>query len=694
MSSQPRLLVICLIVALCFGLGVSVTLSQDAAARLVQPDVPVSGTLDTQNVAQVYTFTAVAGQQVRLTATNTAGLQLALLLTDAAGVPLAQVAATESNDAVEVANVTLATAGTYYVTIFSVAGVPEESAVFQLLLEVTARAGEFTPPGELLTVTGLQVRLEWNSTANLNLEVRDPVGGSLFFSTPEVASGGRFGVNANSVCGQQNAENPFEEASWAAGVIPTGSYELLVYYDPLQDCPTTETASFTLNVTVDGTPATPVSGSVDPNRVYIASFILNADGSILPGRDGLKVDPPVAPSLQGIAPLTLERDFAVTGAITSAQPFVTYAFDGVDGDVVSLQMTASSGNLDTLLLLLDPNGNVVAFNDDVERGNTNSALQNVALLLNGTYTVVATRYGQDLGGTQGEYGLTLSGAVSSVVTGGQEIAIPDLPNLPNGSVEVSLQWNSLADLQLLVRDPLGQAVFDDQPQVPGGGTLAANGNVNCTPAEGSPVSYIYWPEGRLPSAGPYEIEVQYQSQCNDTSPVQFTLNVVVNGQLVFTSTQQPRLGERYVASFNIGLDGTITAGEGGFFGTVQRPDVASLDYNAELENARVLTGGETVTGSIRLNRKFEVFVFDGTAGQVVTVDMDALSGTLDPVLFLVDPNGVQVAQNDDAPGGRTINSLISEFTLLEDGRYIIIATHFGARFGVTAGDYNLTLRLN
>jgi hypothetical protein len=688
------MMVIGLIAVLCLGLGVSVTLSQDAAARAVQPDVPVSGTLDAQNVAQVYTFVAVAGQQVRLTATNTAGLQLALLLSDAAGVPLAQAAATEANAAVEVSNVILSAAGTYYVTIFSAAGVPQQGTTFQLLLEVTARAGEFTPPGELLTVTGLQVRLEWNSTANLNLEVRDPVGGSLFFSTPEVASGGRFGVNANSVCGQQNAENPFEEASWAAGVIPTGSYELLVYYDPLQDCPTTETAAFTINVTVDGVPTEPVSGSLGPNGVYLASFILNADGTTLAGPSGVKVDPPVAPSLQGIAPLTLQRDLSVTGAITSAQPFVSYAFNGADGDVVSLQLSAASGNLDTLLMLLDPNGNVVAFNDDVERGNTNSALQNVALLLNGSYTVVATRYGQNIGGTQGEYGLTLTGAVATTAAVGQDVVIPDLPDLPNGAVEVSLQWNSLADLQLLVRDPLGQAVFDDQPLISSGGTLAANGNVNCTPAEGSPVSYIYWPEGRLPSAGSYEIEVQYQSQCNDTSPVQFTLNVVINGQLILTSTQQPRVGERFVTSFNIGLDGAITAGEGGFFGTVQRPDAASLDYNAELENARVLAGGETVTGSIRLNRKFEVFVFDGTAGQVATVGMEALSGTLDPVLFLIDPNGVQVAQNDDAPGGQTINSLINEFTLLEDGRYIIIATHFGARFGVTAGDFNLTLRLN
>jgi hypothetical protein len=256
--------------------------------------------------------------------------------------------------------------------------------------------------------------------------------------------------------------------------------------------------------------------------------------------------------------------------------------------------------------------------------------------------------------------------------------------LPAGSVQVSLQWSTAADLRLLIRDPQGDTVFVDRPQIPSGGRLAASNNVNCANTSASPVSYIYWPEGRLPNAGPYEIEVQYQNQCNDTRPVVFTLNVVANGQLVMTRTQQMFVNERYVTSYTIDTSGQIAAGEGGIFGTLDTPDSSILDY---------ATNNQSVNGSIRQNKKFDLYVFDGEAGQVATIGMQGRNGTLDTVLFLIDPSGTQVAQNDDA-SGETTDSVINEFTLSADGRYTIIATHFGGLYGVTSGDYNLTLRLN
>ena len=163
--------------------------------------------------------------------------------------------------------------------------------------------------------------------------------------------------------------------------------------------------------------------------------------------------------------IALSGDAPVSGAIISAQPYQTYGFSGQAGQVVSVQMEASSGNLDTLLLLLDPNGNLVATNDDREQGVTNSGINNFSLILSGDYKVVATRYGQALGGTEGEYALTLSGALP-LADATQSAQIPAFPNLPRGSVEVSLQWSTSADIQLLVRDPQGAAVYDDKPQIP------------------------------------------------------------------------------------------------------------------------------------------------------------------------------------------------------------------------------------
>lgn len=684
-----------------------VGLVQAQTARTLTPGVVMDGALDADNVAQVYTFDGTAGQTIKLTLTGGDGL--ALLLTDAGGNPVAQGVA--QGDTTSLSGVTLPQDGVYYVTVLGLGEAAGDTVTFKLSLaletaaettpeatstpeatpEATASAAGFVPPGELLTVTGLQVALTWNATANLDLEVRDPVGGSLFFNTPTVDSGGQFGVNVNSVCATVTANSPTETATWPAGVIPTGSYEVLVYYQPLDNCPTTDPVTFTVNATVDGTPVPAFEGTLRPNQVFIASFKVNADGSVNAGLSGVKVEPPVVqPAAREIPPLPITFGTPVTGAIVSAQPYQTYTFAGQAGDIVSVAMNAISGSLDPQVLILDPNGNLVAFNDDAADGVTDSLVANLSLVLNGSYTIVATRYGQDIGGTEGEFNVALSGAVTQGTA-------PDFPNLPNGSVEVSLQWTTAADLQLLVRDPQGNAIFDDNPRVVAtGGQLAADGNVNCRASDGSPISYIYWPEGRLPTAGAYEVEVWYQNQCNDPNPtVQFVLNVVANGQLVQSVTQQLQPTERYLTSFFINTDATIAGGEGGIIGTSLRPDSSSLaaDYVPQIETARVLTSGETVTGSIRLNQKFGVYLFDGDAGDVVTISMEGLNGTLDPVLFLIDPNNVQIAQNDDA-NQDTTNALISEFTLPEDGRYIIIATHFGARYGVTTGDYRLTLRLN
>jgi hypothetical protein len=72
--------------------------------------------------------------------------------------------------------------------------------------------------------------------------------------------------------------------------------------------------------------------------------------------------------------------------------------------------------------------------------------------------------------------------------------------------------------------------------------------------------------------------------------------------------------------------------------------------------------------------------------------MQATSGTLDPTLFLIGPDGAQIAQNDDAVANEDTNSLIDDFTLPEDGQYIIIASHFGALYGGTTGVYSLTFQ--
>lgn len=704
-----------------------VTLAQND--RTLTPGTIVSGALDAENVAQVYTFAGNEGDEVTLGASSPTNLGLALLLSDSSGGVVAQ--AFETSGATTLANIVLPATDTYYVTVISSLGVNAGNA-FELSFDLTAGTAEAeatedstaeatsestdvvvptiagptpvpaTPdsttfePGQILTVNGLQIALVWDSLANLDLEVRDPVGGSVYFSTPNAPSGGEFGVNVNSVCDTRTADAPTEQVVWPAGALPTGSYELLVYYQPLSDCPTEDPTSFTLNVQLDGQQLDSIEGNLLPNEVFVSSVVVGPDASLSAGASGLYTDTTVLPVplsqlLANPQPITL--DVPVTDLLTSQNYYDVYTFEGRANDLITITMNATTGSLDTLLLLLDSAGNVIGSNDDQAEGQTDSTIANFRLFADETYTIVATRYGKDVGGTEGNYTLLLTGP-----TGDLPEEVLNL-GLPRGVVEIALSWNTNADLQLLVRDPRGDSVFDDTPQVPSGGRLAAAGNVNCNISQTSPVSYVYWPEG-LFAPGLYEVEVWYQNPCNDTRPVSFALNVLVNGNPVFTQTAQPTPNEVFLTSFVIGVDGQVQTGEGGFIGTRQQGgqqqlDSTSLNYRSALPNALPITSGQTLSGSITNDDKFDLYTFEGEAGDVVTISMVATAGRLDTVLFLLDPSGFQIANNDDAVVGESTDSLISEFTLPEDGNYTIIATHFGMQYGGTTGAYDVSFsRLN
>ncbi|MCC6803544.1 MAG: PPC domain-containing protein, partial [Anaerolineae bacterium] len=136
----------------------------------------------------------------------------------------------------------------------------------------------------------------------------------------------------------------------------------------------------------------------------------------------------------------------------------------------------------------------------------------------------------------------------------------------------------------------------------------------------------------------------------------------------------------------ITADGQAITSDGGIV-----TGVSSLDYQADLENALEILPGEPRNGSITQDNKFDTYVFTAQAGDTYNIAMNATSGTLDPTLYLLDAQGNQVSLNDDAVVGENTNSLISNLTLPADGQYIIIATHFGARYGGTTGTYSLTL---
>jgi uncharacterized protein YfaP (DUF2135 family) len=692
------------LVGLLLSMGIIPTLAQDDP-RALEPNTGVRGTFSADTPAFVYTIEGRAGQTITLELNSIDDLPISMIVTNASG---EQVAGAEIASRV---NVEFTENSTYYVVVFPAAATgaaPDGSFTLSYIIvaeavaepgveptgEATSDGGSaggdvYEPPTQIITTAGLEVSLTWETTADMNLQVRDPNGESLYWDSRTTSTGGTFGLDVNGLC-EVLSPGGTEVASWPAGGIPSGSYEVMVFYR--QGCENQNPVGFTVNITVDGEELEPIQGTLPPppvntDSVYIARFDISPDGTVeqsLGSVYTLNTLPAGLDELEADAQ-PIQNGETIAGSITNQQVFETFQFDGIVDQYITLDMQRTAGSLDTLVMLLDPTGTLIAFSDDFG-GTTNSLITNQRLLLDGTYTIVATRYGKETGGTEGTYALTF--ALADVVALSVPQPVLDL-GFPPGSIDVSLVWNTPADLQLLVRDPAGDSVFDDSPQIPSGGTLYEAGNVNCRIAPTvQPISYIQWPAG-VSRAGTYEVEVLYQNDCQQNAPTEAILTIAVNGQVVFSEVFRPDDNQRYVVAFTLDAEGNADVQPGGIVG-----DSTSLDFASELEDAPEIVAGTPVNGTISNDNPFDVYVFEGEAGDVVSIGMAraVANGTLDTRLFLIDPSGVQIGENDDAIPGEDTNSLISSVTLPVDGQYVVIATRFGLQYGGTVGQYRLTMQ--
>lgn len=711
-----------LITVLSLLLTVAVASHAQESALILTRGTPATSTLSTENVARVFFFVAVTGEEVNVSAVGEADLTIGFIVTAADGTILAQAREIEGEQEALAARVVIPTTATYFVTVFAIGERGEGS--FSLVLngegdlpavtapeatDVPSEAAEstaetpsealattpsdtgFQEPRQVLLGNGLQVALAWEAPADLNLEVRDPVGNTLFFDSRTSPIGGSFGFDANGFC-QIISPNPVETATWQPGFLPTGNYEILVFYR--QPCQTPEPVEFTITASVNGVDLPVQTATLTPplpgqNSTYLTSFRVNEDGTAQFNAGGVYPDSSLnvvvaPPSELASAAQPITRDTTVTGSITQANYFRVFSYEAAANEVVSARATALNGSLDTLLQVTDASGNLVAVNDD-SNNSTNSELLGLRFGNAGTYFFIVTRYGKEVGGTEGDFRFELEGAVAQVPP--EVLAL----NVPSGDVQVFLTWQSGADVQLLVRDPAGDSVFDDQLRVASGGQMTLQGNINCNRAPGNPVSYIYWPTGLL-RPGNYEIDVWYQNQCNDAAVVDVTLTIIVRGQLVTVENLRMPLNQHYVIGFNVASDGSVQARQGGFSST----DVTLLPWQQRA--AQPITINVPVFGQITDANPFNVYTFEGTAGQRVTISSLATSPTLDTKLFLIGPNGLQLAENDDSgvvsPTVRRTDAIIANVLLPENGTYTVVSTRYAMIFGNTVGGYSLSVTLN
>lgn len=117
--------------------------------------------------------------------------------------------------------------------------------------------------------------------------------------------------------------------------------------------------------------------------------------------------------------------------------------------------------------------------------------------------------------------------------------------------------------------------------------------------------------------------------------------------------------------------------------------LAYLGVSPDTDDGRTIASGQTLRGRIDPANDEDSSYFEGVAGQRATIRMSKQSSGLDSYLYLYDPDGRQIAYDDDSGGN--YDSLISAVALPATGRYRISSQSWGGR---SVGDYALLLQLD
>lgn len=351
----------------------------------------------------------------------------------------------------------------------------------------------------------------------------------------------------------------------------------------------------------------------------------------------------------------------VRGTIDSAVGAVLYTFEGRAGDVVNIQMNATSGNLDAYLILIDPQGREIAVNDDDPQGTSFDAfIRDFPIPANATYTIAATRFNRLAGASAGSFELRLTSPTATT----QATPVPTTSTaatttgsvLAYGDTVTGTIQGSTSRVEYTFQATAGDVIGIEMNRTSGNLDtllllLDASGREvaqNDDDAQGSTLD-SYLRNFTIPATGTYTIVATRYQQAQGASEGGFRLRLEGVTTTATTTQAGPTM------SFNV--DGTLAL------------------------------GGE-VSGSITEDNPLRLYSFEGTSGQVVTITMESASDELDTFLILLDPTGREIARNDDInTSGGNYNSILDNLRLGSSGTYTIVATRYQQSFGQGTGNF-------
>jgi tRNA (guanosine-2'-O-)-methyltransferase len=112
----------------------------------------------------------------------------------------------------------------------------------------------------------------------------------------------------------------------------------------------------------------------------------------------------------------------------------------------------------------------------------------------------------------------------------------------SGGIQITIGWDSPADIDLYVRDPSGERVYynKEAQRSPAGGFLDHDARGECRPEQEHPrIENAFWPSPA--PKGEYVVELHYFGPCGDVVETHVTVSVAVQGEVagVYRYTLQP-----------------------------------------------------------------------------------------------------------------------------------------------------------
>lgn len=332
----------------------------------------------------------------------------------------------------------------------------------------------------------------------------------------------------------------------------------------------------------------------------------------------------------------------VTGTLNNATPRTVYTFEGLRGEVVAINLRATSGDLDPVLALLDAGGRTLLSQDD-SAGSRDVVIDALRLPQSGQYYLVVGRFGYGLGSTAGAYELNIERIGVSSASGSA---------LRYGDSVINAITHMQPQLFYSFRARRGDIV-----------------NIHMLRVSGNLDSYLQVVDSSA-----------FLLADNDDAPGSGSLDAHIEGLVI------ERDGTYIIKATRYGeAAGTST---GRFVLTLEEADNSGLGNSPQ--TALTIQFGQTQENEITAAGAARYFAFDARRDDLISARMNRVSGSLDPYLVLANAGLQELVADDDSGGGQ--NARIEGYRIPADGRYYLVARAFaGDGASPTVGRFKLEL---